>query len=221
MSRRKYLPLIFFSLGFIILGSVLLPLGYSWLSYYISRPPVLVNPLVDSGVPGPYIVNILGVATTNFYSPTTWFDSSPTAPSITTKVKYFTVSLPEIKLFDVPIEVNGTDLKKNAIHFPGTAIPGTIGNSVVFGHSALPQFYQVGNPLTIFNPLPKSKVGDQVVVNFDGVTYRYLVKDVREVDPSHVEVLRQVSDRSEITLITCVPLGTYWHRLVVRAELET
>ena len=34
----------------------------------------------------------------------------------------------------VPVEINGPDLKKNAIQFPGTAIPGDYGNTVILDH---------------------------------------------------------------------------------------
>lgn len=216
---RKVLPLILLLTGVVTLGSVIFPLGYSYASYFLFRPPVLIDPLATSGVPGPLVINILGVATTDYTTPANWFVSAPVQPPVQTSIKYFTLTVPRLKLFDVPVEINGSDLKKNAIHFPGTSLPGTPGNVVVFGHSALPQFYKSGNPLTIFNPLPQAKVGDKVIVNFDGITYRYEVKHTAEIPPTEIEVLAQRFDRHEITLITCVPLGTYWHRFAVRAEL--
>jgi sortase A len=216
---RKVFPLLLFFTGVVTLGSVVFPLGYSYVRYFLFRPPVLLDPLTTTGVPGPYVVNVLGIATADYTTPANWFTNVPPSPAVQTGVKYFTLTVPRLKLFDVPVEINGSDLKKNAIHFPGTALPGTLGNVVVFGHSALPQFYKAGNPLTIFNPLPGAKIGDRVVLNFDGVTYRYEVKHTAEVTPSEIEVLAQHFDRREITLITCVPLGTYWHRFIARAEL--
>jgi sortase A len=216
---RKFLPLVLLTAGIVTLASVIFPLGYSSIRYFLFRPPILLDPLATSGVPGPSVVNILGITTTDYTVPTNWFNQTSSAPPTKTSVKYFTLTIPRLKLYDIPVEINGTDLKKNAIHFPGTAIPGVIGNVVVFGHSALPQVYKTGNPLTIFNPLPGAKVGDRIIVNFDGVTYRYEVKNTAEVTPDEIDVLAQRFDRYEITLITCVPLGTYWHRFVVRAEL--
>ncbi|KKU74667.1 MAG: hypothetical protein UX99_C0008G0001, partial [Candidatus Amesbacteria bacterium GW2011_GWB1_47_26] len=52
-----------------------------------------------------------------------------------------------------------------------------------------------------------------------GVTYKYIVRNITEVDPSQIEVLAQRYDKNELTLITCVPLGTYLRRFVARAEL--
>jgi sortase A len=218
VSRRVF-PIVLLITGLLCVGSVVLPVGLSFARYYLFRPPVLLDPRGSQGVPGPFIVNVLGVATTDYSTAQNWFNSAPIVPALPTKVKYFTLTISRLKLFDVPVEVNGSNLNKNAIHYPGTALPGTEGNAVIFGHSALPQFYSIGNPLTIFNPLPEAKVGDIIVVNFDGQTFRYSVTTTLEVTPDQVEVLGQHPDRTELTLITCVPLGTYWHRFVAQAEL--
>ncbi len=219
LPLSRFLPLVFITAGVVCLGSVILPLGFSFTRYYLFRPPSLIDPLAV-GAPGPRIVNIFGVAAPDYDSASSWFVSPPVSAPVSSPVKYFTVSYPRLKLFDVPVEVNGTDLAENAVHYPGTALPGTPGNAVIIGHSALPQFYQSGNPLTIFNPLPGARVGDDIYVNFDGVNYHYLVHKTSEVDPTAVQVFAQHYDRTEITLITCVPLGTYWHRFIVLAELS-
>lgn len=207
--------------GLALFGSVALPivspLVHSWTT------PQLLDPTAVSSNPNLYVVNVLGVSTADYSSPQTWFALPPAAEAPATPsshIKYFTLSIPQLDMSDVPVEINGSDLKKNAIHFPQTALPGNFGNVVIFGHSALPQYYHPGNPQTIFNPLLKIKVGDEVKVSYDGVAYTYIVKSTREVDASEVSVLAQQYDRHELTLITCTPLGTYWHRFVARAELE-
>ena len=63
------------------------------------------------------------------------------------------------------------------------------------------------------------KKGDEITINYDGVVYRYVVRDTATVAPTKIEVLAQQFDKHELTLITCTPLGTYWKRFVVRAEL--
>jgi sortase A len=103
--------------------------------------------------------------------------------------------------------------------YPGTANPGQPGNTVLFGHSVLPQFFNPKNYLTIFSTLPTLKDGDEILVNFDGVNYRYLVEEMVEVSPEDTSVLEQRYDDSYITLITCVPPGTYLRRLIVRGRL--
>ncbi|MEK7163552.1 MAG: sortase [Patescibacteria group bacterium] len=145
--------------------------------------------------------------------------NAPKFSPTTTKVSFYTLSIPKIELSDVRVEINGDDLKKSAIQYPGTALPGTFGNTVIFGHSTSPFLYKVGDPVSIFNPLLKVKVGDEIIVYFDGVTYRYVVRNIAELDPDKIEVLAQRYDKYELTLVTCTPLGTYLRRFVVRAEL--
>jgi len=210
-----------FSLSFIIVGlflllSVLLPIGLSQLSF--SFQPKLLDPTAVALVPAPYVANILGVTTPDYTQPTSWFPAASTTPTAS-RVRYYTLSIPKLNIRDVPVEINGTDLKKNAIQFPGTAIPGDYGNTVIFGHSTLPQLYKPNDPLSVFVPLPKIKVGDAIVIQYDGVTYKYVVKSTAEVEPSQIEILAQRYDKHELTLVTCVPLGTYLRRFVARAEL--
>jgi sortase A len=222
ISPRKILPLLLLGSGLFLLANVFFSLGLDTFSLYLFQQPPLLDPTAVAEHPAPVIVNILGAATVDYTMAGSWFDApaSPASAPVTSPVKYFTLAIPRLKLENVSVEVNGTDLKKNAIHYPGTALPGDFGNSVIFGHSALPQFYKTGNPLTIFNPLVKAKVGDEIVVHFDGVTYHYLIKKTVIVKASAVEVLAQHYDRRSLTLITCTPLGTYWYRFVAQADLE-
>ena len=108
---------------------------------------------------------------------------------------------------------------ESLIQYPGTALPGQYGNPVVFGHSVLPQFFNPQNYKTIFSTLPTLKEGDEILIDFDGITYRYEVVSLHEVLPENVSVLEQRYNTEYLTLITCVPPGTYLRRLVVTARL--
>jgi sortase A len=105
------------------------------------------------------------------------------------------------------------------VHYLGTALPGQLGNAVIFCHSVLPQFFNPRNYKTICSTLPMLKKGDRVIVNFDGIEYQYRVYEMLEVGPDDVTVLEQHHDNSYLSMITCVPPGTYLRRLIVRAEL--
>jgi sortase A len=206
MIRRK-LAIILLAAGATLLIGVGGPIFYSQLTYSITAPPKLLDP---SSVSGSDYTNV-----------TSWFDQSN--QSITSPqpsgVTHFLLTIGKINLNNVLVEVNGADLKENAIHFPGSALPGQFGNTVIFGHSTLPQLYKVQDPLSIFNPLPKVKMGDEINISYDGIAYKYVVRETLEVKPNQVEVLDQKLDRHELTIITCVPLGTYLRRFVVKAEL--
>lgn len=211
---RKLLPTVLILLGVGILLSVFMPIGLSQLAFAYNTPDVIVDPTA-----GKIETDVSAVADDTQVN--NWFAGQPPLPSTVkpSKITYYTLSIPSVNLNDVTVEINGTDLAKNAIQYPGTAVPGTYGNTVIFGHSTLAQLYKVGNPLSIFNPLLKVKVGDEVDINYDGVAYRYIIRNTAEIKPTDIEVLAQRYDRYELTLITCTPLGTFFHRFVARAEL--
>lgn len=137
------------------------------------------------------------------------------------KIQYYTLSVPKLKIADATVRIGGESLDDYLVQYPGTALPGKIGNSVVFGHSILPQFYDPKNYLSIFSLLPKLKKGDEIYVNYDGISYKYEVVDKFEVKPTQLEVLDQDGDGSYISLITCTPPGHPLKpkRLVVKAKL--
>lgn len=217
---RRLASLLLLSSGLGLLFVTLFPIIFSHLQFILNPTPQLLDPTATSGRPATFVVNALGFGSLDYSLATSWFESIPDLPpSPPTKVTHFTLSIPAVDLADVSVEINGNNLKTNAIHYPGTALPGNFGNSVIFGHSSLPQIYKPQYPLTIFNPLPKVKVGDEVHIKFDGVTYLYVVKKTQEVRANQIDVLSQHYDRYQLTLITCVPLGTYWRRFVATAEL--
>ncbi|MEI7772501.1 MAG: sortase [Chloroflexales bacterium] len=99
--------------------------------------------------------------------------------------------------------------RHTAVHYwPISGYPGTPGNIVLAGH--------VGYRGEIFNKLPKVAAGDQIYVAVDGGERRYIVRDVLTLLPAETWVMAPTSDEV-LTLITCVPIGVYSHRLVVRA----
>lgn len=216
----KIIPVLLLLSGSLILAGLVLPITISTLRFRLFSPPRLIDPTAVAAFPVPYVVNALGITSVDYSDPTSWFDAPPATASADVPIHYYTLSVPRLKLLNVRVEVDGHDLKQNAIHLPGTALPGDYGNTVIFGHSALPIFYKKGNPLTIFNPLVDIKSGDEVIINYDTITYRYTIRSTEEVTPDQIRVLAQHYDRHELTLITCVPLGTYWHRFVATAELS-
>ncbi len=211
---KKIIPTALVLAGVGILASVFVPIGLSQVAFKTNQPEIIIDPsavYASESKADKFDDTQIG----------TWFEGQPPLPKTvtTSKISYYTLSIPRLNLNNVTVEINGTDLKKNSIQYPGTAVPGSFGNTVIFGHSTLPQFYKVGDPVSIFNPLLKAKVGDEVIVNYDGITYRYIVKSTETIKPTKIEVLAQHFDKYELTLITCTPLGTYLNRFVVHAEL--
>lgn len=131
----------------------------------------------------------------------------------------YSMSIPRLGIVNALVVVGGQDLKRSLIQYPGTALPGRYGNTVVFGHSVLPQFFNTKNYMTIFSTLPMLRSRDEILITYNGVTYTYLIEKMIEASPSDISILAQRYDDSYLTLITCVPPGTYLRRLIVRARL--
>ncbi len=100
-------------------------------------------------------------------------------------------------------------------HLENTALPGQGGNVVIFGHSSgLPGI--TGPYKDVFALLDKLEEGDEVVVWYQAVPYRYRVKESKVVGENAFEILSQ--EKNQLTLLTCWPPGTDIKRLIVIAE---
>ncbi len=114
--------------------------------------------------------------------------------------------------------VGDDDLARGPGHFPGTALPGKVGNFAVAGHRATH-----GEP---FAHLDKLEEGDPVVVETVNGWLVYDVTWVRILCPNATEVLSPVAghpgekaSQRTMTLVTCNPRWSSTERLVVGAQL--
>lgn len=137
------------------------------------------------------------------------------------KVAFYSLSIPRLKIDSATVAIGGEDLSKSLVQYPGTSLPGKLGNSVIFGHSILPIFFDPKNYMSIFSTLPTLKSGDLVDVSFDGVLYKYRVEELFEIYPTDIQILQQDPSDSFLTLVTCVPPGDPRKpkRLIVRARI--
>lgn len=149
-----------------------------------------------------------------------WFPSKPQEIAVHAKVKEYTLSIPKLNIKDAKVVVGGDNLSKSLIHYIPQSYPGEYGNIAIFGHSTLPQLYNPSNYKTIFTYLPSLIKGDTIYLTVQDMQYAYTVYDIFVVNPSQISVLDQTHDEAYVTLITCVPPGTYWNRLVVKAKLN-
>lgn len=132
----------------------------------------------------------------------------------------YTVTIPKLGIEDARAVVGGEDLSKSMIHYGGTAMPGEYGNGVVFCHSTLPYFFNPKDYTTICSTLSTLENGDGFFIDYDGLRYKYVVEEMLVVKPRDIQILEQRFDDSYLTLVTCVPPGTYLERLVVRGRLQ-
>jgi len=200
---------IFLGGGIFLLGLVAWPILTFEFLFTPRFHPKIVSPIADQ--------QILG-AQTDLTQASNWF---PTATKRVepSKITSYTLSIPKLGIKDATVIIGVEDLSKSLIQWGGTALPGEFGNAVIFGHSVLPIFFDPKNYMTIFSTLPTLKEKDEIFIYFDGITYKYQVFEMKIIEPADISVLEQKYDDSYISLITCVPPGTYWKRLVVKARL--
>jgi sortase A len=104
-------------------------------------------------------------------------------------------------------------LNQGAWHLPGTSTPDLGGNTVITGH----RFKYRPPSKETFYLLDKLAVGDEILVNWEGLQYSYTVSETKVVEPTAIEVAYN-TDTPQVTLITCTPLFTTKQRLVVVAK---
>ena len=110
-------------------------------------------------------------------------------------------------------------LENGVAQMAKTALPGEIGNTVIFGHSS---YYRnkPGNYKTIFAKLNDLARGDKISVTTPDKNLTYNVSEVKIVAPEDLSVVDQESPSSKLTLLTCWPPKTTEQRLVVVANLS-
>lgn len=148
----------------------------------------------------------------------TWF-ATPKSRTTSNSLSRYTISISKLGIDYAVVRNDHTDLKQSLIHYQGTAMPGDLGNAVIFGHSVLPQFFNPQNYLTIFSTLHTLRPGDTMEIESEGATYTYKIAQMYETAPDDLSPLAQTYNGRYLTLITCTPPGTYLRRLIIKAYL--
>lgn len=104
-------------------------------------------------------------------------------------------------------------------HYPGTAMPGEVGNFAVAGHRTT-----YGKP---FHRVEELRTGDPLVVRTEDTWYVYRVTSTSIVSPRAVDVIAPVPGEpgavptvATMTMTTCHPLYSARERFIVHAELD-
>lgn len=100
-------------------------------------------------------------------------------------------------------------LDKGVGYWPGTALPGHVGNVVLGGH-------RVSN-LKPFRYLDLLKPGDEIQATTSEGTFIYTVRQTVIVEPSDIWIIDQTAAVT-LTLFACHPVGSTKQRLVVFAD---
>lgn len=210
--------------GFFILVYVLFP----FLSWQIYFAPAFAQQNIESPIPKTSVVNassierLLSTAVSNigvdYTNAENWYPK--TKESGENLIPEYLLSIPSIGVKDAIVSTKDPDLSKHMIQYNKDSAPPLSGNSIIFGHSTLPQLYDPNDYKTILANAYKVNVGDNIVIGIDDVKYRYKVISIRVVEADDTSVLAQNFSDSFITIITCTPPGTVWKRLIIKAKLE-
>lgn len=122
------------------------------------------------------------------------------------------IQIPKVELDWLVVEGVTLDaLQDGPGHYPGTALPGQLGNVVISGHRTT-----FGAP---FYRLDEVQVGDPITVTAPYGRFVYRVTETKIVEPTDLTVVVE-SDDARLTLTTCHPRFSARQRLIVVAALE-
>ena len=128
-------------------------------------------------------------------------------------VRIGTIEIPKIGLTSPiyhGISLRNIDLGPS--HWPGTAMPGQVGNTVFAGHRVTHT-----HPFLHIDQLAP---GDQVIFTVDGVRSVYVVTGHEVVTPSETQIVNQTPTATG-TLFACHPPHSAAYRYVVHLALST
>jgi len=123
-----------------------------------------------------------------------------------------TIEIPKIDVSMTMYEgIRLSTLDRGPGHWPGTAMPGQVGNVVVAGHRT--------SGHQVFRNIDVLVEGDEILfTETDGSVHRYRVTSSRIVVPTEVWIVDQTPTPTA-TLFACHPPGSVRERYVVFAEL--
>ena len=123
-----------------------------------------------------------------------------------------TIEIPKIDVSMTMYEgIRLSTLDRGPGHWPGTAMPGQVGNVVVAGHRT--------SGHQVFRNIDVLVEGDEILfTDTDGSVHRYRVTSSRIVVPTEVWIVDQTPTPTA-TLFACHPPGSVRERYVVFAEL--
>lgn len=115
---------------------------------------------------------------------------------------------------ELPILHGATQRNMNisAASIEGTGSAGEVGNYAIAGHRSLTYGRH-------FNRLNELEEGDVIEVNNGKTLFQYTVTETLLVEPEDVWVLEPQGEDKEITLVTCDPIDTGTHRLIIKGKI--
>jgi sortase A len=169
-------------------------------------PPAIDNPLLTMALPEPPPPP----------PPPAEPTAQPIAPPANPRASEAEVVIGHIEIpklgLSVPLRqgITLTQIDRGPSHWPGTAMPGQIGNVVVAGHRV--------THTRPFRHIDKLVNGDEVVFTVEGQRWTYVVTGNQVVTPQALWIVDQ-TPAPTATLFACHPPGSARYRYVVHLAL--
>lgn len=134
-------------------------------------------------------------------------EPAPSNPyAATPEIRHGQLEIPAIGLSQPLFEgVTLTSINRGPSHWPGSAMPGEVGNVVVAGHRTT-----YTKPFWSLNELVP---GDELIFTIDGERIVYRLDRIEIVHPNDIHIIDQTHARTA-TLFACHPRGSARQRIV-------
>lgn len=145
-------------------------------------------------------------------APRTVPEPPPADPRAPTKiVQVGEIRIPKIGLVHPVYEgVTLTVIDKGPGHWPGSAMPGQLGNAVFAGHRT--------TKTKPFRNVDQLVAGDEIIFTTAAGTFTYRMTRQEIVSPKDVWIVNPTADAT-VTLFACHPPGSARQRIVIRGSL--
>ncbi len=110
-------------------------------------------------------------------------------------------------------------LDNGVVLYPGSALPGEPGQSVILGHSSPPGWPKVKYDW-VFTNINELNTGDKITIYFNNRKFTYTVKDKFFLERGEQVPQSFNNSKSSIILISCWPPGKDIRRIAVSALLD-
>lgn len=123
-----------------------------------------------------------------------------------------TIEIPTLSLSVPMLEgISLTTLDRGPGHWPGTAVPGQLGNVVIAGHRT--------SHGKVFRDIDQLAVGDEVIFTTPEGRFVYSVTETTVVKPDAMYIIDQTHAHTA-TLFACHPPGSTKQRIVVHLAMN-
>jgi len=111
-------------------------------------------------------------------------------------------------------------LDLGAVYYPGSALPGETGQTIILGHSAPPGWPKIKHDW-IFSKVSDLLEGDEIIIYFNHqkIVYRVTKKDILEKG-AEVPANSLTDSNNVLVLLSCWPPGKNIKRIAVEAVIK-